>query len=870
MSRHNTTGNVSFNFSGTVTIHGWGGGGGQRFNTSAAFVGAGGAAYARKNNLSFSSGVTFGLTIGAGGTGNSTSGTNGGDTTVTYNAVTQIVAKGGVGSASGGAGGSAASSTGDNKFSGGSGGAGDTYFDGEFQQTFVYNGGSGGAGGETGNGGAGGPADANFGSGQDGSDGAGGTGYFRGGGGGGGIPGGGGHTGNGAGGEVELQVAGLPKIARRIQNFRTIDVTSWDIHTSPGVHFGGAAIASGEESFWVVIVGADGTPTLTETGGNGWTKEIQTNGTGCTLAVFTKKTTEAVAANAMPNFTLGSTASEQFGAQVFGYIPNSSQKTIKLLGTPTTATGSSTTPNPPASATNSTGAAKTCQVIAGRIADGANNATAAPSGYGRLYNLAGLSTGVSSAAAEMERSIANGGTDDPGTFTQASGAWVTTTVAIYEDDAVVTLSANTLAVGVPTYGNRNLTQTHNVGASALAVSAPVLATPAITQTHVLTASLTIGAPVLAAPTLTQNQVLSVANVIISAPVFTNPILTQTQILSASILTTGPPVLATPSLTQRYTVSVNTLAVSAPVLGTPVLTPIYVFSASLTVSAPVFGTVNIAQRHNLSSATLAVSAPVLANPTLTRSFMFTANNLTVTAPVLATPTVTQQHIVSSATLAVSAPVLGTPTITQAHILSATLTVGSPVFGTPALTQRHNLASATLAVSAPVLGSVSITQTHNLTANALTTNPPVIPATPAVILDTALQLVYPSSTASAGGWTTEVGGTDLHNSIDEAVADDNDYAKSPDNPTDAVMRVALVFAATAVVRDVKLRYRIGRLGSPAVSQTVRLYQGGGATPGAGTLIGGPWVHNVDGPQTIEQTINPASITTPNDLYLEVEAG
>jgi len=135
---------------------------------------------------------------------------------------------------------------------------------------------------------------------------------------------------------------------------------------------------------------------------------------------------------------------------------------------------------------------------------------------------------------------------------------------------------------------------------------------------------------------------------------------------------------------------------------------------------------------------------------------------------------------------------------------------------------------------------------------------------------LQIVRPELVESQGGWTDQDGGNAIAAAIDEAVPNDADYGKSSQGPVDDVLRMKLQpFAATSLHQVGRLRYRIGRQGASAVQQTLRLYQGGAAVIGAGTLVGGPWVHSVGPATTFEQTVDPTLVTNADNLYFEIEA-
>lgn len=177
---YNASTTVTAPSNGTYEIHCFGGGGGRRTNASAADAGAGGGAYSKKNTLSVTAGQQLTLTVGAAGANHNSAPTAGGASSVTFNSVVQCDAKGGLSGTGGGTGGQASSGTGDVKYSGGTGGGGAAYFDGEFGQWYYADGGGGGAAGSGGAGGNGTNGTADFGDVIHGSVGANGGGTYPG------------------------------------------------------------------------------------------------------------------------------------------------------------------------------------------------------------------------------------------------------------------------------------------------------------------------------------------------------------------------------------------------------------------------------------------------------------------------------------------------------------------------------------------------------------------------------------------------------------------------------------------------------------------------------------------------------------------
>lgn len=207
------------------------------------------------------------------------------------------------------------------------------------------------------------------------------------------------------------------------------------------------AISAGEDVLWVLIVSADGSPTLSETVG-GWTKQGQASESGgaVTQAVWTQETTSAFVAGDLPNYSISSTASEQYSHAMLAFKMGAG-KTAGLLFS-SGAQGSSTNSNPP-SVTNSSGAAQDVIAIATRSGDGTTVATGSPTNYNNLQSRAGGGTnGASTNTAERQINIANSGSEDPGTFTSANEQWVSYTIGVYETSVGYTMPASVGSYGV--------------------------------------------------------------------------------------------------------------------------------------------------------------------------------------------------------------------------------------------------------------------------------------------------------------------------------------------------------------------------------------------------------------------------------------
>jgi hypothetical protein len=145
----------------------------------------------------------------------------------------------------------------------------------------------------------------------------------------------------------------------------------------------------------------------------------------------------------------------------------------------------------------------------------------------------------------------------------------------------------------------------------------------------------------------------------------------------------------------------------------------------------------------------------------------------------------------------------------------------------------------------------------------------------------QLSVASATAAAGAWTDQSGGTSLAAAIDETTADDADYIKSELAPVNSGTRLGPLKLrdGTSLGDPISstghiIKWRIGKDSSsaPQIDMTVKLYQGGGTTLGAGTLIATYSRTNVDTLTTYQETLTSGeadSITDYSNLYLEFYA-
>jgi hypothetical protein len=135
---------------------------------------------------------------------------------------------------------------------------------------------------------------------------------------------------------------------------------------------------------------------------------------------------------------------------------------------------------------------------------------------------------------------------------------------------------------------------------------------------------------------------------------------------------------------------------------------------------------------------------------------------------------------------------------------------------------------------------------------------------------MQFAYsrPSADIDDGGWTNETGSaTDLYASLDEGVANDNDFIRSSANPSLDTCTIAASDPTGIAAQPLIVSYRFARTGSGGTAELrVRLMQG--ATEIAAwteSAIGGDFV-------TRDRELSPAefaSITDFNDLRFEFRA-
>lgn len=151
---------------------------------------------------------------------------------------------------------------------------------------------------------------------------------------------------------------------------------------------------------------------------------------------------------ATTTFTLSSATR---GAWIVYEISGAADPTVRAPEIGTTATGSSTTPNPPSVAV--TGGSRDILTIAcfgrsGEEADDDTWVTSAPSGFGGLLQkacgTAGTNLGGMIATADLASTTA---TSDPATFTCATGAWRAQTIVVHPDPTQTSVARISLEAG---------------------------------------------------------------------------------------------------------------------------------------------------------------------------------------------------------------------------------------------------------------------------------------------------------------------------------------------------------------------------------------------------------------------------------------
>lgn len=136
----------------------------------------------------------------------------------------------------------------------------------------------------------------------------------------------------------------------------------------------------------------------------------------------------------------------------------------------------------------------------------------------------------------------------------------------------------------------------------------------------------------------------------------------------------------------------------------------------------------------------------------------------------------------------------------------------------------------------------------------------------------QTARPSADSVDGSWTDSGGGSNLYAQIDDIDLSDTNYIKSPTTPSNAGCRVKLASLSDPnSSSDHVISWRAGKdtTGGDTINMTVKLYQGGGNSQGAGTLIGSFSRNAVEDLTTYDEVLSSGeadSITDYTDLYLE----
>jgi hypothetical protein len=143
-------------------------------------------------------------------------------------------------------------------------------------------------------------------------------------------------------------------------------------------------------------------------------------------------------------------------------------------------------------------------------------------------------------------------------------------------------------------------------------------------------------------------------------------------------------------------------------------------------------------------------------------------------------------------------------------------------------------------------------------------------------TTPQLLRPTADSVVGAYTTQAAGTtNLYQTIDETTASDADYVQSELAPSSAVYRFKLGTGTDPNSSSGHvIRWRVGKSPSDGqvINATIRIYQGGGNSAGAGTLIKTATRNAVTSFTTYEETLSGGeadTITNYADLYGEIVA-
>jgi hypothetical protein len=208
----------------------------------------------------------------------------------------------------------------------------------------------------------------------------------------------------------------FPNAAARNTGQRTSDNNTHPINLPAGVQ---------PDELLLVVISIDGNPTVNYTGDD-WDFITVAQSTNVTGAVFFKRATGDDA------LTVTTSTNEQ-SSHISYRLPGGSMPWV------TSATGSSTNSDPPASGTLPFGAEDVLW-IAARCGDAQVAASAAPTSFSNLLSVTGT-TSNGATVSVAERAL-NAASLDPATFTSATEQWVTFTIGILPPHLAQTLTDN--------------------------------------------------------------------------------------------------------------------------------------------------------------------------------------------------------------------------------------------------------------------------------------------------------------------------------------------------------------------------------------------------------------------------------------------
>jgi len=138
-----------------------------------------------------------------------------------------------------------------------------------------------------------------------------------------------------------------------------------------------------------------------------------------------------------------------------------------------------------------------------------------------------------------------------------------------------------------------------------------------------------------------------------------------------------------------------------------------------------------------------------------------------------------------------------------------------------------------------------------------------------LGASSQKGYAVADSVDNGWTDQAAGTSLAAAIDETSPSDADYIQSPLSPSNSGTRIkAFNSLVTPQSGTRTLRWRTAKdsAAGATINMTIKLYQGGGDSLGAGTLVDSFSRNGVSNtPTTFDETVT-GTITDYDDLYVE----